>query len=206
MSKPPTDARRRTNFVRWMAENDLNVSKVALASKVPATTIYTFVQGHTTSMSGQNQDLIAHAYNLSVTDIFGSGSPRKLAVMGSFTRDGVMRPYDHDGTSFAVPSWFAGGGAPVTVCRVGDMPFVPAEHDWLVLFKRARSKLGPSTAGWALVELAEGRRVFRKVIRTASGAVELMYLDGHREPGEDMVSAMPMVGISPNATVEGPTG
>jgi hypothetical protein len=94
----------------------------------------------------------------------------------------------------------------VLICYVGDMPFVPGERDWIVLFKLGKTKASRVTGGWALIEMPDERRLFRKVIATKNGHVELERLDGTREPGALMLSAMQMVAITPLAEKGPETG
>lgn len=194
MTNPLTVDQRRSNFVRWMADNDLTVGKVATVAKVPATTLYTFVQGRTQSMSGQTQDKIAHAYGVSVGDIFGRSLTRRLSVSGSFTYDGELRPFAGGDKKIPTPSWLASGPSFV-VCRVGAMPMTAAGPACLMLFRGSKSKVEASMNTWALVELDDDRRLFRRLrVSRDEGVIELERPDGAHEVGHTVVAAWAMLG------------
>lgn len=61
---------RRSAFVAWMAANQLNVSRVAKAAGVPATTLYDFVRGDTQSLKADTEAKIALAFKCDSAVIF----------------------------------------------------------------------------------------------------------------------------------------
>ena len=75
--------RRREAFIRWQQARGLTVAAIYRASGVPESTIRSYINGKADSLKGTTQALIAAAYGVSTSDLFGDNeSVNRLSVFG----------------------------------------------------------------------------------------------------------------------------
>jgi transcriptional regulator with XRE-family HTH domain len=63
---------RLISFQKWMETLGLNVNQVSQASGISKTTIYSFTQGKNRSMTGEIEQQIADAFDMTVEDVFAN--------------------------------------------------------------------------------------------------------------------------------------
>jgi lambda repressor-like predicted transcriptional regulator len=160
-------SKRAKAFRAWMAATGTNTRQVAKASGVPYTTLASFVQGDTQSLKGENEELIANAFGIAVSEIFAGGTSGFVPIIGYVGAD-------TEGTVIYVTGQESGdmvplppdGGAETRALEVrghsgGD--FAPAGS--IVYFDDQRNPPTPDMIGHpCIVETDDGRVLLKRLL------------------------------------------
>lgn len=82
--------RRRDFFRQWMEREEASVQDIAKRSKVPATTIYSYLSGKSDSLKGSTEEQIATAYGITTAEIFSSQLVPLIGYVGADTEGTVI--------------------------------------------------------------------------------------------------------------------
>ena len=164
MSDDPDE--RRGNFQAWMERTGTNVKRVAEATGIPMSTLYGFTSGRYATLKGPNEAKIASAFDTSVQAIFGAGGARQVDVMGRIGARAEVRPFDELGEAVYRVDLSPGLSEDETYVafEVEGVSMPPAQPGWVVFFRRKPLPLEQLIGYPVLVDLIDGRRLF-KVLR-----------------------------------------
>lgn len=203
MSFPPGEqaARRKSAFMDWMERQRQSVATVARVSGVPASTLYSYVQGKSDSLKGSTEARIAAAFNATVDEIFGGSQATFVDVRGRVGARAEVFPFDEAGE----PSYRV--ELPPTVdtsseyvaFEIEGLSMPPARPGWVIIFRNVRTNPDDYLGYPVLADLADGRRLF-KVLRRGyvAGRYNLESWDGS-DPIEnvELTACLPFVAMTP---------
>lgn len=183
MSKVPST--RALQFKEWMSANDTNTSRVAAASGVPYTTLASFVQGGTQSLSGRNEEKIAAAFDTTVDTVFGGGAPprrdlvRIIGRVGADASGQVLLASGHE-TWDMVPPAFGVTSKAVALEVRGHSMHTFAEDGALIYFEEQKTAPDADMLGYpCVVETEDGRVLVKRLLRgSAPGLFDLESIVG----------------------------
>lgn len=166
----PGSENRRAAFRGWLEANGLTVADVARRSKVPASTIYSYLAGKAQSLTGANQEKIARAVGATIEQLFtsNSGGRLDLGVWGKIGAGADVYPltdYQNDPMyEVALPATLD-PNADYVAFEVDGLSMPPAEPGWLVVFRRVEAQPEDLLNSPCLVDTADGRRLFKRLRR-----------------------------------------
>lgn len=159
---------RRQNFKQWMAANGLKPAAVARTSGVPRTTIYSYLDGTSSSLLGTTEARIAQAFGATVEQLFGSkGSLRsEVGVWGKIGAGADIFPM----SDFASTPMYE-VELPATLSpeedyvafEIDGFSMPPAEPGWLVVFRNVEVTPQDLINSPCMVDTADGRRLFKRL-------------------------------------------
>ena len=195
---------RRDSFKAWMAANDLTVAEVARKAQVPPTTLYSYLDGKSQSLKGINEEKIATAFATTTERLFTSDSDlkRDLGVWGKIGAKAEIYPlsdYSSDPMyEVALPPGLETDEDYVAF-EIEGFSMPPAEPGWLAIFRKIETTPEDLINSPCLVDLADGRRLFKRLKRGYSpGRYNLESWDGSPliEDAE-VVCALPFAALTP---------
>lgn len=195
---------RRDAFKAWMAANDLTVADVARKAKVPPTTLYSYLDGKSQSLKGINEEKIATAFATTTERLFTPDSDlkRELGVWGKIGAKAEIYPlsdYSSDPMyEVALPPGLEIDEDYVAF-EIEGFSMPPAEPGWLAIFRKTETTPEELINSPCLVDLADGRRLFKRLKRGYSpGRYNLESWDGSPliEDAE-VVCALPFAALTP---------
>lgn len=187
--------------MEWMERRGLNPTRLERETGVPRSTIYSFVSGKAHSLKATTEAQIAAAYHLAVDEIFARASPAFVGVVGKVGARAEVYPLDEASEpqyEVPLPPGMDQGGEYVAF-EIEGFSMPPARPGWVIIF-RARSAQPEEMINYpVLVDLADGRRLF-KILRRGleEGRYTLESWDGS-EPIEnvELLSCLPFVAMTP---------
>lgn len=195
---------RRGAFKAWMEANELSPAEVARRAKVPATTLYSYLDGKSQSMKGTTQEAIATAFGVAVETLFtfGSDLSREIGVWGKIGARADVFPLS-DYTSdpmyeVALPPGLSPDEEYVAF-EIEGFSMPPAEPGWLVVFRLVEVTPEDLINTACLVDTADGKRLFKRLRRGyRPGHYNLESWDGSPLIEDvEIVSALPFAALTP---------
>lgn len=179
---------RARAFKAWTKATGTNTKQVSVRSGVTYSTLASFVQGDTQSLKGENEELIANAYGVSVAEIFAGETAQLVPIIGRVGADteGVVIQTGGQQSHDMAPMPMHGSPNAVAVEVVGDsMPWL-ARSGSLAYFDHQASPPREDMIGYhAIVELEDGRVLLKRLLRgSRRGLYTLASEDG--PPIEDV--------------------
>ena len=191
---------RRANLKAWMERHGLSVYKVAHDVGIPESTLYGYVRGKSVTLKGQIEARIADTYQTTVDVIFAGAVSGRAPVMGKIGARAEVRPFDEADPAYEVD-------VPVTLrtdedyvaFEIEGFSMPPARPGWIVLFRKKQAPLKELEGFPCLVDLADGRRLFKDLRRGYTpGKWNLISWDGSPPmEDEEVVAALPFVAMTP---------
>lgn len=199
-------SRRREAFIRWKEANKLSIAAINRASKVPESTIRSYINGQSNSLKGTTQDLITSAYGVTTAEVFGDALPLpKVGVFGRIGAKADVFPADTDGDDPVYETEL-----PVTLdpaeeyigFEIDGFSMPPAEPGWVVIFLRKEVALDDLVNFPCMVQLEDGRRLFKRLRRGyAEGRWNLESWDGSPLIEDVLIQhALPFAAMTPGRT------
>ncbi len=195
--------RRREAFVRWQRANGLTVAAICRASGVPESTIRSYIKGKASSLKGTTQALIADAYGVSTADLFGdSQSDGTLDVVGRIGPGGDASSVHRDGEAAVYRAeLYPAQVAPEDLVgfEIDGFSMPPAGPGWIIVFRRKAPPPESLVGTPCMVNLDDGRRLFRRLRRGYSaGKWNLESWDGSPLIEDvEVLEALPLVAVIP---------
>lgn len=195
---------RREAFRNWMLANELSPAAVARKAGIPATTIYSYLDGKSRSLRGDTQQRIADAFGTTAEALFStpSGSVRELGVWGKIgARADVFPLSDYtDSPMYEVP--LPPGLNPneeYVAFEIEGFSMPPAEPGWLAMFRLVEITPEDLINTPCLIDTADGRRLFKRLRRGYSpGRYNLESWDGSPLMEDvEVVNALPFACLTP---------
>jgi transcriptional regulator with XRE-family HTH domain len=169
---------RRQAFRHWMDAMELTPAEIARRAAIPPTTLYSYLAGKSDSLKGATEQKIADAFNVPVEVLFTSRSDlkREVGVWGKIGARADIYPLsDYTDTPMyevALPPGIDPDNDYVAF-EIEGFSMPPAEPGWVVIFRRVELPVDELIGSACLVDLADGRRLFKRVRRGYSpGAVQ----------------------------------
>jgi len=195
---------RRAAFKQWMASMELSAAEVARRASIPPTTLYSYLDGKSQSLKGANEQKIAEAFGVPVEVLFTSqqGLRREVGVWGKIGARADVYPLSDYTEAPMYEVALPPGIDPdkeYVAFEIEGFSMPPAEPGWVVVFRRAQLPLDELVNSPCLVDLEDGRRLFKKLRRGyVPGRYNLESWDG-ADLIEDVVvlRALPFASLSP---------
>lgn len=193
--------RRRDAFSAWMKRAGLKVADVAKKSGVPASTLYSFVAGKAASFKGTTEARVAAAFNLPVDEIFGEASPSYVGVRGKVGARAEVYPFDEDhepAYQVQLPAGMDARGDYVGF-EIEGLSMPPAKPGWVILFKNKSTDPAELIGYPVLVDLEDGRRLFKELRRGYEPGLWNLYSWDGSDPIENvrLLSCLPFAAMIP---------
>jgi len=165
-------SKRALAFKAWMALNGTNTKQVADRSRVPYTTLASFVQGDTQSLKGENEELIAAAFGLSATEIFARGASQMIPIIGFVGADSegtiIYTTGQESGDLVPLPPGGTDESRALEVRGHSGGDFAPSGS--IVYFDDQRTPPTPDMIGYPCVVATEDGRILLKRLLKGSKA------------------------------------
>jgi hypothetical protein len=161
--------RRRAAFKTWLEANG-GVSAVAERSKVPKTTLYSYLASKSQSLKGTTQDQIADAFGIPADEMFGGGA-RTVPLVGYVGAGAEAHFYaESDGPLDEVeaPPWATDQ---TRAAEIRGESLGPLFERWLVFYEDVRSPVTPDLHGRLCVVGLPNGKVLVKKLRPAGGGL-----------------------------------
>lgn len=166
-------ARRRDQFKAWVNQQG-GVATVAKQADVPATTLYSYVQGKSASLKGSTQDRIASAYGITVDDIFSDG-PRTVAVVGYVGAGAEAHFYSEADAPLdyvEAPEWATDS---TRAAEIRGESLGPLFERWLIFYDDVRSPVTADLHGrLCILGLLNGKVLVKKIRPAGNGLFHLL--------------------------------
>lgn len=175
-------SKRAAAFREWMVAMGTNTRQVAQRSGVPYTTLASFVQGDTQSLKGENEELIAHAYGLSASEIFAGATGEYAPIIGRVGADteGTVIFSTGDVADEEAPIPPGGTEKAVGLRVVGHSMRGVADDGALIFFENQQHPPTPDLLNYVCaVELSDGRVLVKRLLKgSRPGAYDLESIVG----------------------------
>jgi hypothetical protein len=162
-------SKRALAFKAWMAAVGTNTKRVSARSGVPYTTLASFVQGDTQSLKGDNEDLIAQAFNATAAEMFAEGGAAGyVPIVGRVGADNEGRVLLSTGqvTGDMAPIPPGGSTDSVALEVTGHSMRGLADDGALLYFEDQRTPPSPDMIGYpCIVETEDGRVLIKKLLK-----------------------------------------
>jgi AcrR family transcriptional regulator len=195
---------RRSAFKAWMAANELTPAEIARRAKVPATTLYSYLDGKSQSMKGTTQEAIATAFGVAVETLFTFGSElgRDIGVWGKIGARADVFPLSDFSNNPMYEVALPPGLSPdeeFVAFEIEGFSMPPAEPGWLAVFRLANIPIEDLINTACLVDTEDGRRLFKRLRRGyAPGLYNLESWDGSPLIEDVRVTAaLPFAALTP---------
>lgn len=172
-------AQQRENFREWMERNELSVADIHAAAGVPKTTLYSYLDGKSNSLSSTTQDKLARAYETTAAEIF---SPQLVPLIGYVAADAEGQVVLTEGdarTDFVLKP--PGGTSQSVALEVRGFSMRGfADDGSLVYFEQQRNPPTPDMLGdIVVVETLDGRILVKRLLRGSEpGLYDLESING----------------------------
>lgn len=195
---------RRENFLRWIEAQGTTIADVSRKADVPRTTLYGYARGDAQTLKGMNEQKIAEAYNTTIERIFsGNLSLGTVGVFGKIGARADVYPVDEDHRNspmyeVPIPPGVNPDGEYVAF-EIDGFSMPPAEPGWLILFRNAPVTPEDLVNAPCLVDLADGRRLFKRLRRGyTAGRYNLESWDGSALIEDvEVIGALPFASMTP---------
>jgi hypothetical protein len=195
---------RREAFKAWMDAMELTPAEVARRAAIPPTTLYSYLDGKSQSLKGATEQKIADAFGVPVEVLFTSRSDlkREVGVWGKIGARADIYPLSDYTEAPMYEVALPPGIDPdkeYVAFEIEGFSMPPAEPGWVVIFRRAELPIDELIGSACLVDLADGRRLFKRIRRGYTPAhYNLESWDGSA-PIEDVeiVRALPFASLTP---------
>lgn len=181
MKKRGLTERRRKALRAFMASRGLSAAGWAKSAGIPASTLQSFLQGRSQSLRGENEQLLAAAIGVSVTQMYESDSVNLVPLVGKIGAGAIVIPFDGDegvmGYVEAPPDTASKGLIAYEIDGFSMPPFKPGHKVF------ARGDCGAVADeclnDMCIVQIENGPRLF-KILRKGyePGTFNLESLDG----------------------------
>jgi hypothetical protein len=172
--------RRREAFRIWV-EAKGGVKAVAERTKVPTTTLYSYLAGKSQSLLGITEDAISVAFGVQSNEIFGSKAAM-VPVIGYVGPGAEAMFYTADDAAIDEAPPPEGSGKNTVALEVRGEGLGPFFSGWLIFYDNVHMPVTPDLHGQLCVVGLPDRRVMVKLIKASrdEGRYHLMsQTDGH---------------------------
>ena len=195
---------RRAAFRAWIAANDLTPAEVARKADVPATTLYSYLDGKSQSLKGTTQEKIAEAFNVPVERLFTfrSESRAQVGVWGKVGARAEVYPL----SDYSSEPMYEVGLPPTldpdqeyVAFEIDGFSMPPAEPGWLAVFRKVEVTPEDLINSPCLIDTADGRRLFKRLRRGYTpGRYNLESWDGSPLIEDvEVTAALPFAALTP---------
>lgn len=141
------------------------MADVARASKVPATTIYSYLKGESDSLKGTTEEKIASAFDVPTSRLFGVQSAQREVAVAYYVGAGAeVRAVNEGQGPFDFVEAPDYATANTVAAKVEGSSMGPWFDGWLVFYDDVRSPITEDLIGEiCVVGLADGRVLLKKV-------------------------------------------
>lgn len=183
---------------------DLTAADVARRASIPPTTLYSYLDGKSQSLKGSTEQKIAAAFGVPVEVLFTSqqGLKREVGVWGKIGARADIYPLSDytDAPMYEVE--LPPGIDPdkeYVAFEIEGFSMPPAEPGWVVVFRRVEIPVEELIGSPCLVDLSDGRRLFKRIRRGYSpGNYNLESWDGSALIEDvQIIRALPFAALSP---------
>lgn len=195
---------RRQAFREWMEANDLSAADVARRATIPPTTIYSYLDGKSQSLKGTTEQKIAEAFNVPVEVLFTPRSDlkREVGVWGKIGARADVYPLSDYTEAPMYEVALPPGVDPdeeYVAFEIEGFSMPPAEPGWIVIFRKVELPVEELVNSPCLVDLADGRRLFKRVRRGYTpGRYNLESWDGSALIEDtEVLRALPFASLTP---------
>lgn len=182
--KKTTSKTRRGAFKAFLEGRGLTAPQIYKLTKVPASTIYSFLDGKTDSFTGRTEKKIADALGVTVSDLYQEGRVNLVPLAGRIGAGAIVHPFDGENSTMGYvepPHGITPEGVEAYEIEGFSMPPFKPGHRVFIDTSNVNS---PETllGEMCIVQIANGPRYF-KVLRRgyADGRFNLESL-AHGEP------------------------